>query len=111
MDKWLNNQICKREIDRFEARLKRRPAMPFDIRMATIKDTVILEPDIYEHTPSTGLASISLNDSIDNEAIRQGQFMSRAFKSRLNITLKRLYKQGQNKFPTGEAHRAIGRNF
>ena len=109
MDKWLQNQINQREIERYEQRLKRQPDMPFDIRMATLRNNDIGKQD-YIPTPSTGFASQAIADSIDDEAARQGHFMARAYKSRTIITLKRLYRQGDDKFPTGQKHRAINRS-
>ena len=106
---WLQGQINQREIERFEQRRKRRPAMPFDIRMATGRNIDIGKQE-YIPTPSTGLASQAIADSIDDEAARQGHFMARAYKSRTIITLKRLYRQGDDKFPTGQKHRAINRS-
>ena len=106
---WLQEQINQREIERYEQRRKRRPDMPFDIRMATLRDTNIGKQE-YIPTPSTGLASEAMADNIADEAARQGHFMARAYKSRTIITLKRLYRQGDDKFPTGQKHRAINRS-
>ena len=106
---WLQEQINQREIERYEQRRKRRPDMPFDIRMATGRNIDMGKQD-YMPTPSTGLASESLADNIADEAARQGHFMARAYKSRTIITLKRLYRQGDDKFPTGQKHRAINRS-
>ena len=107
---WLQGQINQREIERFEQRRKRRPAMPFDIRMAALRNNDIGKQD-YIPTPSTGLASQDVANDIDIAAEKQGHFMARAYKSRTIITLKRLYRQGDDKFPTGSKHRAIGRNY
>ena len=106
---WLQEQINQREIERYEQRRKRRPDMPFDIRMATGRN-IDIGKEIYIPTPSTGLASQDVANDIDIAAEKQGHFMARAYKSRTIITLKRLYRQGDDKFPTGQKHRAINRS-
>lgn len=45
------------------------------------------------------------------QAICEDKAISRAFRSRTTIRLKRTYKQGGDTFPTGSKHRAVGRNW
>lgn len=49
-------------------------------------------------------------DNIELQAEREGDAISRAFKSKLTIRLKRTYVIDGDTFPTGEKHRLIGRN-
>ena len=86
--------------------------MIFDIRNAGRVYPDVLQMG-YRRTPSKGLAGIELSNSIDIQAESEGVFISRRFTSRTHNfghRLKRIYKQGDDIFPTGEDHRAIARS-
>ena len=54
------------------------------------------------------------DDDINAQAECEGRFMSRAFKSKtmdFGKRMRRTYQQGDDTFPTGNDHRAIGRNW
>ena len=54
---------------------------------------------------------ISADSNYEQDAENEGKAISRAFRSRSHIRLKRTYKVDGDTFPTGEFHRSIGRNY
>jgi hypothetical protein len=50
-------------------------------------------------------------DAYEQQAEREGEAMSRAYRSRTHIVLRRTYKVDGDTFPTGQKHRAICRNW
>lgn len=50
-------------------------------------------------------------DAYEQQAEREGEAISRAYRSRTHIVLRRTYKVDGDTFSTGQFHRAIGRNW
>lgn len=63
-------------------------------------------PKIYDRP----VQHISEHTEFDTQAESEGGAISRAYRSRTHIRLKRSYKVDGETFCTGEKHRLIGRN-
>ena len=87
----------------------------FDINIAVQKqeqlqvDKVNGLPDkvIQYDKPVQQIDDISINEQAEQE----GMAISRAYRSRTHIRLKRTYKIDGDTFCTGNDHRAMGRNW
>ena len=87
----------------------------FDINIAVQKQKDIVahrdielpeRPKVYDDKVQHILEHTEYNTQAEIE----GNAISRAYRSRTHIRLKRTYKIDGDTFPTGERHRLIGRN-
>ena len=89
--------------------------MQFDINIAVQKqkslqlDKIngIPDNDVYYQEP---VLHVSESD-IEQQAEREGDAIKHRFNTLTTKTLKRLYKVDGDKFPTGQFHRAMCRNY
>ena len=84
-----------------------------DIAVQNQKDIVAHRDIELPERPTihdTPVQHISEHTEYDTQAAIEGKSISRAYRSKTHIRLKRSYKVDGDTFPTGQKHRLIGRN-